>query len=250
VPFSNPSSLIPLSSKRDFDVEFEFTSLFETDDVAAQGASLTSGSGEATVTSYIKACKCDNLNSYKCNTDPLSPDSILYVCITSIDPIVQIKYIYNLHLFQFEANGNVKEYFAVVDLSSVQNEEISSRIPKNATAQGIATIVPSRFFSYTGTSSIKINGTVETELKENSRRLIDELTHDASPISRDTACGRMMQGKENEAPFGFSIQVESIDAIPDVEWSTTHVGSASTFNLLFAYSIIGAATYFAWASSI
>jgi hypothetical protein len=60
----------------------------------------------------------------------------------------------------------------------------------------------------------------------------------------------MMQGKENEAPFGFSIQAESIDAIPDVEWSTTHVGSGSTFNLLFAYSITGTATCFVWASPI
>jgi len=73
---------------------------------------------------------------------------------------------------------------------------------------------------------------------------------DTSPSYCNTAYGRMMQGKENEAPFGFSIQVESIDAIPDVEWSTTHVGSGSTFNLLFAYSIIGGATCFAWASPI
>jgi hypothetical protein len=46
-----------------------------------------------------------------------------------------------------------------------------------------------------------------------------------------------MHGKENEASFRFSILAESIDAIPDVEWSSTHVGSGSTFNLLFAYSM-------------
>ena len=250
MPFSNLSSLFPLSSKRDFDVEFEFTSLFEVTDVAVQGASLTSGNGEATIATYIKACKCDNLNSYECNTDPLSPDSILYVCIKSIDPIVQIAYIYDLRLYQFEANGNVKEHFAVVEFSSVQDEDISSMTIKNVTAHGIATIVPSRFFSYTGSSSIKINGTVETALKETRRRLNDDLAHDASPISRDTTYGRMMQGTEREAPFGFSIQTESIEAIPDVEWSTIHVGSGSTFHVLFAYSIIGAATCFAWASPI
>ena len=252
MPFSHLSSLFHLSSKRDFDVEFDFMSLFEATDVAAQGASLTSGSGEATIATYVKACKCSNLVSYECNTDRLSPDGILYVCITSIDPIVQIKYIHNVNLYQLEANGNVKEHFAVVDFAIIQDNAISSITFKNATAYGIATIVPSRFFSYAGLSSIKINGTVETALNENRRRLIDYLAHDdASHISRDTAYGRMMQGTENGAPFGFSIQAESIEAIPDVEWSTIHVGSGSTFRVLLAYSIIGASTCFtAWASPI
>ena len=251
MPFSNLSSFFPLSSKRDFDVEFEFTSLFEATDVAAQAASLTSGSGEATIASYVKACKCDNPVSYECNTNPLSPGSLMYVCITSIDPIVQIKYIHNVHLYQFDANGNVKEHYAVVDGSIVQDNGISTMTVKNATAHGIATIVPSRFFSYTGSSSIKINGTVETALKENRRRRIDDLARDdASPIHRDTAYGRMMQGTEKEAPFGFGIQAESIEAIPDVEWSTIYVGSGSAFRVLLAYSIIGAATCFAWAYPI
>ena len=70
-----------------------------------QTAAMTSGSGQANVDSYVSACKCDNLESFTCNSDPLAPNSILYVCISSLASDVEIAYLNRLELFQVSSSG-------------------------------------------------------------------------------------------------------------------------------------------------
>lgn len=245
---STSSLFNPPCSKRVIDIPFDLNVDFETADVAALSESLTSASGTADVGTYIKACKCNDLDSFNCNTSPLSPNTILYVCITSIDPDVEINYIDSLGIIKRNALGD--EALDIVAFTAIQNNEISSMTEKNATAIGIAMIVPTRFFSYSGVSSIEVSGIAEMKLV-GSRRLIDELAHDASPIFRDTSYSRMTRREENETPFVFIIQMEPAGAIPDEEWSATHVGSGSAINVFRnAYSFIGAATYYFWVSSM
>jgi len=56
-----------------------------------QIASVLSGSGQADVGTYIKACKRDNLESFKYVTNPLSPNTSLYIMfITPINSDVEI----------------------------------------------------------------------------------------------------------------------------------------------------------------
>ena len=58
---------------------------------AMQIAFMLSGSGQADVGTYIKACKCDNLESFKYVTNPLSPNTILYIMfITTIDSDAEV----------------------------------------------------------------------------------------------------------------------------------------------------------------
>jgi hypothetical protein len=206
MPFSNLSSLFPLSSKREIDIAFDLNVDFEATDVVMQSASMSSGSGQAGVDTYVKACKCDNFESFTCNTDPLSPNTILYVCITSIDSDVEIHWLDGLELFQRNALGN--ETLDVVSSANIQNDEISSMTVKNATAVGVATVVPSRFFSYSGVSFLDVFGTVEMKLVGGRRRLGD-LAHDTSP----------------NAPFKLTIEVErEAEGTPYVE-STVFSGS-------------------------
>ncbi len=155
-----------------------------------QSASMSSSSGQAGIESYVKACKCDNLKSFTYNTDPLSSNTILYVCITSIDLDVEIHWLDILELFQQNALGN--KTLDVVFLANIQIDKISSVTVKNATAVGVAAIVPLWFFlSYSGVSSLDIFGTVKMKLVGGQQRLGD-LTHDASP----------------NAPFELTIEVK------------------------------------------
>ena len=158
-------SCLHTSSKREIDIAFDFNVDFDTTNVVVQSASMTSASGEANVGTYIKACKCDNLESFKC-------------------------------------------------------EEISTMIVKNSTAVGVATVVPSRFFSYSGVSSLDVFGTVEMNLVGGRRRLVDD-------------------GVSPDAAFEINIEVERSGAvIPDVEWTADHVQSGGKKNGL-VYSFIG-----------
>ena len=167
----SPSFLPLFYSKREIDIAFDLNIDFEATNVVMQSASLSSGSGQANVASFVKACKCDNLEAFKCNTNRLSPNTILFVCITSIDPDVEIYWLDSIALFQRNALGN--ETLDVVSSSNIQNDEISSMTVKNATAVGVATVVPSRFFSYSRASSLDVFGTVEMKLVGGRRRLDD-----------------------------------------------------------------------------
>jgi len=100
-------------------------------------------------------------------------------------------------------------------------------ITKNSTAVGVATVVPSRFFSYSGVSSLNMDvfGTVEMNLVGGRRRLVDAVSPDA--------------------PFEINIEVERSDeAIPDVEWTADHAQSGSKKNGIAYSSFIGASVFF------
>ena len=128
----------------------------------------------------------------------------------------------------------------------IQNNDISSLTVKNATAVGIATVVPSRFFSYAGISTAIVSGVVQTKLVGPNRRLAvasaqvvrvggsskpsyDKVSHKAEP-------DRMMRG-ENIAPpgnnneassFSLDIPMESKNAGISYVTSTQHNSGINT----------------------
>jgi len=124
-----------------------------------QSASLSSGSGQANVDSYVMACKCDDLDSFTCNNTPLAPNSILNVCIQSMDSDVEIAFLNTLEMTSLD-----NETLLIVDGLLIQNSEISSLTVKNATAVGVSTVVPSRFFSFSTLSSATVSGIVQVKL--------------------------------------------------------------------------------------
>lgn len=221
---------------------FDLSVDFETASVQGQKPSVTNSSVQANVDTYVKACKCDDFDSFKCNTSPISPNAVLYVCVTSINPDVEIDYVNKLELHQ----GN--DVLGVVSDTQIQYDDISNTVVKNATAVGIATIVPSKFFSYSGVSNVNVNGTVEMKLVGSARRLFNDPARFASPIALEMANSRMTRGEEYPSAFGFSIQAEPAEAIPNVEWSVIHVSGSSgnKKTLGNAYFAIGLFTCFVW----
>ena len=95
---------------------------------------------------------------------------------------MEIYWLDSIALFQRNALGN--ETLDVVSSANIQNDEISSMTVKNATTVGVATVVPSRFFSYSGASSLDVFGTVEMKLVGGRRRL-DDLARDAAVLAAD-----------------------------------------------------------------
>lgn len=150
-----------------------------------QTASMTSGSGQANVDSYVLACKCDDFESFTCNTTPLTPNTILNVCIQSMDADVEIAFLNNLQLFQSNALGD--ETLAVVDGLLVQNPDISAVTIKNNTAVGVATVVPSRFFSYGGESTAAVSGIVTVKFVGPSARRLASFLLGGRPVSKVVA---------------------------------------------------------------
>ena len=160
--------------RREIDVAFDLSIDFELANVATQSASLSSSSGSAHVGKYIKACKCDGLG-FICNTNKLSPNSLMNICITSIDKDVEIRFVDVLRLYQ------ELDTMDIILSAAVQNLEISSMTKKNSTAVLVTTVVPSRFFAYGGESVLDVRGTVEMNLI-GSRRWLSVTAKDISPF--------------------------------------------------------------------
>ena len=163
-----------------------------------QTISMTSGSGQANVDSYVSACKCDDLDSFTCNTTPLTPNSIMYVCIQSMDSDVELAFLNKLELFQGNTLGN--ETLLIVDGMAVQNNEISSFSAKNATAVGVASVIPSRFFSYSGVSTATVSGIIQVKLVGPGGRRLVAFDYGVSPASKSDGTARVMRGENVDRP--------------------------------------------------
>lgn len=176
--------------------------------LALQTASMTSSSGSATVDNYITACKCDNLSTFKCNTLPLTPNNLLYVCITSVNADVEIAFLNSLEMLQGNPLGS--QTLSIVDGLMIQNDEISSLTVKNATAIGVATVVPSRFFSFSGASTAIISGEVSLKFVGPKRRL--SVFDNFSTIVNGTVYARELSdvGGSDVSPFEVSIGIEHL----------------------------------------
>lgn len=166
-----------------------------------QSASLSSGSGQANVDSYVMACKCDDLDSFTCNNTPLAPNSILNVCIQSMDSDVEIAFLNTLEMTSLD-----NETLLIVDGLIIQNNEISSLTVKNATAVGVSTVVPSRFFSFSTLSSATVSGIVQVKLV-GGRALRGE---DSNSVSRP---GRY----DPATPFTINVPMEPLPQVSHIK---------------------------------
>jgi len=199
---SYPSISTHTHSKRDIDIFFDFTVDFEAvEDVSMQSASLSSGSGQANVDSYVMACKCDDLDSFTCNNTPLAPNSILNVCIQSMDSDVEINFLNTLEMTSLD-----NETLLIVDGLLIQNNEISSLTVKNATAVGVSTVVPSRFFSFSTFSTATVSGIVQVKLV-GGRALRGE--EDSNSVTRP---GRY----DPSTPFTINVPMEPLPQVSQI----------------------------------
>mmetsp|Transcript_15962 Transcript_15962/g.28867 ORF Transcript_15962/g.28867 Transcript_15962/m.28867 type:complete len:285 (+) Transcript_15962:2-856(+) len=232
----------------DIDVAFDFTIDFEADESAAmKTVSMTSGSGQANVDSYISACKCDNLESFTCDNTPLTPNTNLVMCIQSMDSDVEISFLSYLQLFQGNALEN--ETLVVVDGLTVQNEEISVMRVKNSTAVGVETVVPSSFFSYNGVSTATVSGIVQVNLVGPSRGLRRlALGYDAIPVTKSD--DRAMRGESyasvaDTSPFEITIGMER-QAVGFPQVKPNYPDSGIIRVNVYATRVLGVAVSFAW----
>lgn len=190
---------------------------------------------------YISACKCDNLNTFKCNTLPLTPNGLLYVCITSMNTDVEIAFLNSLEMLQGNPLGS--QSLSIVDGLMVQNDEISSLTVKNSTAIGVATVVPSRFFSFSGASTATISGIVSLKFVGPKRRLnaLDDLSDNVNGMTYARTLS--VEGGNNTSPFEVSVAIEHLAADVPVVVSASRESSDSSMAILSTTAfLLGAST--------
>jgi len=197
--------------ERDVGIELLFDTEFETVAEAQFGKiSLESEEDEAEVGNYIKACTCNDKESFTCNTNVLGPDDFLNVCINSTATEIEINYLDSLKMTQGENTLDIVQAKELVDgtISS-----ISSVKPKNGVH--VATLVPASFFSYNETTSAQVSGVVYLKLQGSRRRLAVDFTGqpEAHAQATDSTALRALQaestgGAEQESTFAIEVKLE------------------------------------------
>jgi hypothetical protein len=204
---------------RDIDIAFDYQIDFSSNEGSLKQASLSSGSSTTTVDNYVQACTCDNVSSFTCNTDALGPNSLLNICVKSISSDMEIDYLNDLKMTQGA------EELVIVETNDLQDSAISSMtmVPaKNGVH--VASVIPSRFFSYTGTSNAVVTGVVYLKLAGSRRRLAVNFV--ANPMVHAHSYQRVMRSEISPRPSNYENDQES-PFIVNVQLASKELGVAT-----------------------
>jgi hypothetical protein len=181
--------------QRDIDIAFEFNVDFTTTaDANMQAATTGTETSTAVVDSYVTACTCDDSSSFTCTTDSLAPDSLLNICVSSTSADMQIDRLNQIKIAQGA------EEFVIIDSDAIQDAKLSSTelVPAKNGAH-VATIIPSKFFSYSEASTAAVTGIVYLKLVGTRRQLAVKIS--GYPKVQTTSYVRALKSDEDEVIF-------------------------------------------------
>ena len=162
--------------ERNVVIDLDFETAFTAGDVSFNKTTLESEEEEAQVGDYIKACTCDDKESFTCNTNVLGPDDFLNVCINSTAAEMEINYLDSLQMTQGEKTLDIVQGKELKDLSISSMSYVK---PKNGVH--VATVIPATYFSYDEATSAQVSGVLYLKLQGSRRRLAVEIAGNGQP---------------------------------------------------------------------
>ena len=162
--------------ERNVVIDLDFETAFTAGDVSFNKTTLESEEEEAQVGDYIKACTCDDKESFTCNTNVLGPDDFLNVCINSTAAEMEINYLDSLKMTQGEKTLDIVQAKELKDLSISSMSYVK---PKNGVH--VATVIPATYFSYDEATSAQVSGVLYLKLQGSRRRLAVEIAGNGQP---------------------------------------------------------------------
>ena len=152
-------------NKTDISVEFNFENNFTIAPIKLNQVNVGSDETTSNVEGYVQVCTCENKEGYNCNENSLGKDDYLNVCIQSTSPDMEIHYLDSIEMSQAETG----EKLVIVEDAVLKSDEISSMtLAPSWNGVHVATVVPSRFFSYEKESTATVSGVVFLKLAGSS----------------------------------------------------------------------------------
>ena len=182
--------------QRDINIAFDFDVAFTTTDPAnLQAATLGTETSTVSVDSYVQACTCDDATSFTCTTGSLAPDSLLNICISSASNDMQIDYLDSIKVTQ-----DAEEFVIIGTGGTLEDTKLSStELVPDKNGAHVASIIPSKFFSYSGTSTAAVTGVVYLKLVGTRRQLAVKIS--GYPKVQTTSYVRALKSDEDEVIF-------------------------------------------------
>eukprot|EP00984_Skeletonema_dohrnii_P024732 scaffold13860_cov106-Skeletonema_dohrnii-CCMP3373.AAC.4 len=236
--------------ERNVVIDLNFETAFTAGDASFNKTTLESEEEEAQVGDYIKACTCNDKESFTCNTNVLGPDDFLNVCINSTAAEMEINYLDSLKMTQGEKTLDIVQAKELKDLSI---SSISYVKPKNGVH--VATVIPATFFSYDEATSAQVSGVLYLKLQGSRRRLAVEIagTGNGQPVAQSagsssaTSTPRALQAEstgtgDEESTFAIEVKLQKSELGDDTSNANGAINvNAVKTGFVGVFAVIGTA---------
>jgi len=234
--------------ERNVVIDLDFETAFTAGDANFDKTTLESEEEEAQVGDYIKACTCDDKESFTCNTNVLGPDDFLNICINSTAAEMEINYLDSLKMIQGEKTLEIVQAKELKDLSI---SSISYVKPKNGVH--VATIIPATFFSYDEATSAQVSGVLYLKLQGSRRRLAVEIAGNGQPVAQSAGSSsasvasthRALQAEstgtgDEESTFAIEVKLQKSELGDDTSNANGAINAVKT-GFVGVFAVIGTA---------
>ncbi|KAL9186907.1 hypothetical protein ACHAXT_010627 [Thalassiosira profunda] len=162
IPATGGTPLLVIAEDvRRFDIDLDLSVEFSLDNnnLPLGDGTINNETGVANVTNTVESCKCTGLDDFTCNTDPLVPNTELFVCISGTSDGMEVDFLDSMVLVQGATT------LAVVKNDTIAFPSITSRAYVAAeNGVSVSTRVPANLFDYSSGSSISISGVIDMKL--------------------------------------------------------------------------------------
>eukprot|EP00577_Skeletonema_sp_RCC1716_P008268 CAMPEP_0113391400 /NCGR_PEP_ID=MMETSP0013_2-20120614/10690_1 /TAXON_ID=2843 ORGANISM="Skeletonema costatum, Strain 1716" /NCGR_SAMPLE_ID=MMETSP0013_2 /ASSEMBLY_ACC=CAM_ASM_000158 /LENGTH=722 /DNA_ID=CAMNT_0000274641 /DNA_START=155 /DNA_END=2323 /DNA_ORIENTATION=+ /assembly_acc=CAM_ASM_000158 len=233
--------------ERNVVIDLDFETAFTAGDANFDKTTLESEEEEAQVGDYIKACTCDDKESFTCNTNVLGPDDFLNVCINSTAAEMEINYLDSLQMTQGEKTLDIVQGKELKDLSISSMSYVK---PKNGVH--VATVIPATYFSYDEATSAQVSGVLYLKLQGSRRRLAVEIAGNGQPNAQSAGSSsasvastpRALQAEstgtgDEESAFAIEVKLQKSE-LGDASNANSAINAVKT-GFVGVFAVIGTA---------
>jgi surface protein len=246
---TNTSGLVVKELRRDIGITLDLRTDFNTTSTANfDQISLLSNETTVEVGNYIEACTCNNREDFACNTNKLTPNQFLNVCIRSVaDNEMIIDKLDSLKMVQNKGTDSEVTLNIVITNDGLVDKSISSMsMLAGRVGVHVASVIPAAFFSYEGDTTAEVSGVVYLKLAGSRRRLAVEIVglpkaqtntgstdnralqmQTESVVDQQSAFAIEVQLEKNELGVATEENSSSYTVVPGFKLLATALGSAA-----------------------
>ena len=253
---SDTSGNVVKELRRDIGIKLDLRTDFDTTSIANfEQISLLSNETTVEVENYIEACTCNNREDFTCNTNKLTPNQFLNVCIRSVaDNEMIIDKLDSLKMIQSKGTDNEVTLNIVIPNDGLVDKSISSMsMLAGRVGVHVASVIPAAFFSYEEETTAEVSGVVYLKLAGSRRRLAVEIAGlpkaqtNTGSTSTDTRALQMQTESvvDQQSAFAIEVQLEKNELGVNTEENSSSYTVVPGFKLL-ATALGTAATIMMW----
>ncbi|EJK45307.1 hypothetical protein THAOC_36082 [Thalassiosira oceanica] len=205
--------LVIKEDTRIVEIEFDLTTEFNITSELT-GATIDTLDEYADVDGAIYACKCGGLENYTCNTDELTPNEALYVCISTVEPTFEIENLESMTIIQGQTQMDIVKSGAV--RPALANGIADRRQKSDDTGVAVTTLIPINLFDFQAGASVSVIGQINMKLASKRSDLFGRSLR-ANPARLEYEVSVDLKESDPEVPNSAQLDSDALNGVSDFD---------------------------------